>query len=64
MKRVRNCYSLMLVLAPWSTAASDLGHDHFYERIKLQDGVHYFVTGSGGQLRKGDVMNYSPLTAA
>ena len=39
------------------------GHDHFYERIKPQDGVQYFVTGSGGQLRKGDIKNNSPLTA-
>jgi 3',5'-cyclic AMP phosphodiesterase CpdA len=40
------------------------GHDHFYERIKPQDGITYFVTGSGGQLRKGDVKKNSPLTAA
>lgn len=39
------------------------GHDHFYERIKPQDGVQYFVTGSGGQLRKGDIKSNSPLTA-
>ena len=40
------------------------GHDHFYERIKPQDGIQYFVTGSGGQLRKGGVKKNSPLTAA
>lgn len=40
------------------------GHDHFYERIKPQDGVTYFVTGSGGQLRKGNVSESSKLTAA
>jgi hypothetical protein len=39
------------------------GHDHFYERIKPQDGIQYFVTGSGGQLRKGDIKRNSPLTA-
>lgn len=39
------------------------GHEHFYERIKPQDGVQYFITGSGGQLRKGDVKDNSPLTA-
>jgi predicted phosphodiesterase len=38
------------------------GHDHFYERIKPQDGIQYFVAGSGGQLRKGDVKRNSPLT--
>ncbi len=30
------------------------GHDHIYERIKPQKGIYYFVSGSGGQLRKGD----------
>lgn len=39
------------------------GHDHFYERIKPQDGIQYFVTGSGGQLRKGDINKNSGLTA-
>ena len=39
------------------------GHEHFYERIKPQDGVQYFITGSGGQLRKGDIKDNSPLTA-
>jgi len=31
------------------------GHDHTYERIKSQQGVQYFVSGAGGQLRKGDI---------
>jgi predicted MPP superfamily phosphohydrolase len=31
------------------------GHDHVYERIKPQKGIAYFVAGSAGQLRKGDV---------
>jgi predicted MPP superfamily phosphohydrolase len=31
------------------------GHDHVYERIAPQQGVTYFVSGSGGELRKGDV---------
>jgi predicted MPP superfamily phosphohydrolase len=31
------------------------GHDHVYERLKPQKGIHYFVTGSGGKLRKGDL---------
>ncbi|MGB2717204.1 MAG: metallophosphoesterase [Vicinamibacterales bacterium] len=25
------------------------GHDHFYERLKPQKGIHYFVAGAGGQ---------------
>jgi hypothetical protein len=39
------------------------GHDHTYERIKPQNGILYFVEGSGGQLRKGDLRKGSPLTA-
>jgi Calcineurin-like phosphoesterase len=38
------------------------GHDHFYERIKPQKGVYYFVSGGGGKLREGDVKN-TGLTA-
>ena len=39
------------------------GHEHFYERIKPQNGVAYFISGSGGKLRKGDVNRNSPLMA-
>jgi len=39
------------------------GHDHVYERLKPQKGITYFVSGAGGQLRKGDVRR-SDLTAA
>jgi 3',5'-cyclic AMP phosphodiesterase CpdA len=39
------------------------GHEHIYERTTPQKGVTYFVAGSGGQLRRGDVRR-SPLTAA
>jgi predicted MPP superfamily phosphohydrolase len=39
------------------------GHDHVYERIKPQKGIYYFVSGAGGELRKGDV-KWSELTAA
>jgi len=38
------------------------GHDHVYERIHPQKGITYFVSGAGGQLRKGDV-RASTLTA-
>ena len=40
------------------------GHDHFYERLKPQNGIVYFVVGSGGQLRKGNIDKDSGLTAA
>jgi Calcineurin-like phosphoesterase len=38
-------------------------HDHFYERLKPQNGITYFVVGSGGQLRKGNIDRSSALTA-
>jgi 3',5'-cyclic AMP phosphodiesterase CpdA len=31
------------------------GHEHFYERLKPQKGIHYFISGGAGKLRKGDV---------
>jgi hypothetical protein len=39
------------------------GHDHIYERIIPQHGIPYWVVGSAGQLRKGDLKR-SALTAA
>jgi hypothetical protein len=39
------------------------GHDHTYERLKPQKGIYYFVSGAGGQLRRGDV-NPTDQTAA
>ena len=39
------------------------GHDHFYERVKPQKGIVYFVVGSGGQLRKGNIDTGSGITA-
>jgi len=30
------------------------GHDHFYERMKPQKGVHYFVVGGAAKLRSGN----------
>jgi predicted phosphodiesterase len=39
------------------------GHDHIYERITPQKGITYFVSGSAGQLRRGDTRR-SAMTAA
>jgi 3',5'-cyclic AMP phosphodiesterase CpdA len=36
------------------------GHDHIYERSKPQHGIHYFVTGAGGKIRRGGVNLKSP----
>lgn len=40
------------------------GHDHFYERIKPQDGITYFVSGAAGKIRRGDLKERSSITAA
>jgi hypothetical protein len=32
-----------------------MGHEHFYERIKPQKGVAYFILGSSAKLRQGDL---------
>jgi 3',5'-cyclic AMP phosphodiesterase CpdA len=39
------------------------GHDHVYERIKPQNGIAYWVIGSGGRFRQGDLDKASALTA-
>jgi hypothetical protein len=38
------------------------GHEHFYERIKPQKGVAYFILGNSAKLRKGDIEK-SDITA-
>ncbi len=38
------------------------GHEHFYERLKPQKGIYYFISGAGGKLRKGNVRPSSALT--
>ena len=38
------------------------GHEHFYERVKPQKGITYFIAGSSAKLRRGDIRN-SDLTA-
>jgi hypothetical protein len=46
-------YGVSLVLA---------GHDHFYERIKPQQGIYHFVVGGSARLRAGNVLR-TRLTA-
>ena len=31
------------------------GHEHFYERLKPQQGIYYFIAGSSAKLRRGDI---------
>jgi predicted phosphodiesterase len=38
------------------------GHEHFYERIKPQKGIAYFIAGASGKVRRGDLRKGSPLT--
>jgi predicted MPP superfamily phosphohydrolase len=60
--------SLRAVLEPlflkYNVSVVLTGHDHFYERVKPQQGITYFVVGSGGQLRKGNIDRSTGLTAA
>ena len=46
-------YGLNVVLA---------GHEHFYERLKPQNGIHYFTAGGSVKLRAGDI-RVGPMTA-
>jgi 3',5'-cyclic AMP phosphodiesterase CpdA len=39
------------------------GHEHFYERLRPQRGIPYFIVGSSAKLRKGDLKQNSELTA-
>jgi len=39
------------------------GHDHDYERVKPQQGIYHFVSGSAGSLRKGGLKR-SDFTAS
>lgn len=40
------------------------GHEHFYERVHPQNGIHYFTSGAAAKLRRGNLRRNSPLTAA
>jgi predicted phosphodiesterase len=31
------------------------GHEHFYERLKPQKGIHYIISGSAAKLRRGNI---------
>ena len=46
----------------YGVALALAGHDHFYERIKPQQGIQYFVAGGSAKLRAGNVRRTS-LTA-
>lgn len=50
------------LLIKYRVAVVLAGHDHFYERIKPQHAIHYFVIGGSAKLRAGNVRRTS-LTA-
>jgi len=39
------------------------GHEHFYERLKPQKGINYFIVGSSAKLREDNIAPKSALTA-
>jgi hypothetical protein len=51
------------LLARYGVSIALSGHDHIYERTKPQQGVQYFVSGAGGQVRKGNVDRRSNFRA-
>ncbi len=59
--------SLREVLEPlfikYNVSVVFAGHEHFYERIKPQNGIAYFTEGGSAKLREGNIREQSPLTA-
>ena len=39
------------------------GHDHFYERLRPQNGITHFVQGGAAKLRRGNIRKNSTITA-
>jgi hypothetical protein len=39
------------------------GHEHFYERLHPQKGIHYITEGGSAKLRRGNIRDDSKLTA-
>lgn len=52
------------ILATGGVRVVFTGHEHFYERLHPQFGILSFITGSGGQLRKGGLQRNRYQTAA
>lgn len=46
----------------YGVSAVFTGHEHFYERIKPQKGIYYFIQGSSAKLREGNISR-TALTA-
>lgn len=50
---IRNAWEPLFVKHNVSVAFT--GHEHFYERVKPQKGILYFIVGSSGKLRPNDL---------
>ncbi len=40
------------------------GHEHFYQKIRPQEGIHYFISGGGGKVRRGAVFRHPQVEFA
>lgn len=49
------------LLVRYGVKAAFSGHDHHYERCKLQQGIQYFVSGAGGKVRRNGVDQKSDI---
>jgi 3',5'-cyclic AMP phosphodiesterase CpdA len=47
----------------YNVSAVFSGHEHFYERLKPQNGIFYMISGAGGKLRRGNRRDNSQMTA-
>jgi hypothetical protein len=47
----------------YNVSAVFSGHEHFYERLKPQNGIFYMISGAGGKLRRGNLRDNSQMTA-
>ena len=52
------------LLARYHVQVVFAGHDHVYERTRLQRGIQHFITGAGGKMRRGDIDMKSQIRAA
>jgi len=52
------------ILSTFGARVVFMGHEHFYERLHPRYGVYPFITGSGGQLRRGGIRDGSEAMAA
>jgi predicted MPP superfamily phosphohydrolase len=60
---VRLRRTLEPLLIKYNVSVVFAGHDHFYERVKPQQGIVHFVIGAGGELRAGNISRTTGLTA-